>query len=163
MIAIKKELLVEASQETCFEVFSRQMDRWWPRSHHVGKSPMVQMLLEPKPQGRWYSTHQEGERCSIGYVREFEPHSRLLLVWQLNGEFKFDPELHTEVEVHFVAQGPRKTLVKFEHRDVQKLGKAVDGMDTGWGMILGLFALLAKDGQLSGESLKSYERLSVEG
>jgi uncharacterized protein YndB with AHSA1/START domain len=162
MTSIKKELLVEASQETCFEVFSRKMDLWWPRSHHVGKSPMVRMVLEPKAGGRWYSTHQDGEECGIGYVQDFEPHSRLVLVWQLNGEFKLDPQLHTEVEVQFIVQVPHRTLVKFEHRGVAQLGKAVEGMDRGWGMIMELYALVAKDGKLSGESLSLYQRPTVE-
>ncbi len=56
MISIKKELLVNVSQETAFRVFSQKMDAWWPRSHHVGKTPMVAMVLEPKAKGRWYST-----------------------------------------------------------------------------------------------------------
>jgi uncharacterized protein YndB with AHSA1/START domain len=161
MISIKKEVVVEASQETCFEVFSRKMDLWWPRSHHVGKSPLVEMVLEPKAGGRWYSTHEDGEQCSVGYVQDFEPHSRLVLVWQLNGEFQLDPELHTEVELAFIADQPQRTIVKFEHRGVEKLGKAVEGMNQGWGMIMDLYALLAKDGKLSGEALKLYQRQTV--
>jgi uncharacterized protein YndB with AHSA1/START domain len=161
MISIKKELLVNTSQETAFRVFSKQMDAWWPRSHHVGKTPMVTMVLEPKAKGRWYSTHQGGEVCECGRVEAFEPNARLLLIWQLNGDFQFDPNLRTEVEVRFVAKGPAQTQVLFEHRDLEKLGKAVDGMDHGWAMILDLFGKLARDGRLQGDDLKAYERTTM--
>jgi uncharacterized protein YndB with AHSA1/START domain len=161
MISIKKELTVETSQETAFRVFSQKMDLWWPRSHHVGKTPMRKMVLEPKAKGRWYSTHEGGEECEVGFVQTFDPHARLVLVWQLNGEFRHDADLHTEVEVNFIVQGPQQTLVTFEHRDVDRLGKAVDGMSQGWGMILDLYAQLAKAGKLEGEALQLYQRRTV--
>jgi uncharacterized protein YndB with AHSA1/START domain len=161
MISIKKELLVNVSQETAFRVFSQKMDAWWPRSHHVGKTPMVAMVLEPKAKGRWYSTHQDGEVCEVGRVEHFEPNTRLLLIWQLNGEFRFDTELRTEVEIRFVAKGPEQTLVLFEHRDLERLGKSVESMDQGWGTILDLFGKLARDGHLVGEELKIYQRTSM--
>ena len=161
MISIKKELLVNTTQETAFRVFSQRMDAWWPRSHHVGKTPLLAMVLEPKGKGRWYSTHQGGEVCEVGRVESFEPNARLLLIWQLNGEFQFDANLRTEVEVRFVAKGPEQTLVLFEHRDLERLGKSVDSMDHGWGMILDLFGKLARDGKLAGDDLTTYQRTSM--
>jgi uncharacterized protein YndB with AHSA1/START domain len=161
MISIKKELLIEASQETAFQVFNQKIDAWWPRSHHIGKTPMVKMVLEPKAQGRWYSLHQNGEESEVGYVQTFEPNSRLVLVWQINGEFKFDSSLRTQVEICFIPEGSNKTLMKFEHRNLESLGKAVESMDQGWAMILDLFAETAKTGKLNGERLKSYERHSM--
>lgn len=159
---IKKELTVETSQEHAFRVFSQKMDLWWPRSHHVGKTPMAKMVLEPKKDGRWYSTHQGGEECEIGFVRLFEPNSRMILVWQLNGEFKHDASLNTEVELKFIADGPERTLVKFEHRNIETLGKAVEGMNQGWGMILDLYSRIAGVGQLEGQALQLYRREKIE-
>jgi uncharacterized protein YndB with AHSA1/START domain len=158
MISIKKELTVKASQETAFRVFSLKMDLWWPRAFHVGKTPLVNMILEPKPKGRWYSTHEGGEVCEVGFVRDYEPNSRLVLVWQLNGEFQHDPNLTTEVEINFIARNSEETFVTFEHRNVETLGKPVEGMDQGWGLILGLFEKVATDGKMDGEALKIYQR-----
>ncbi len=161
MISIAKELTVEAPQDVTFRVFTEEMDSWWPRSHHVGRTPMVKMVLEPKRDGRWYSTHEDGEVCDVGYVQEYAPSSRVVLVWQLNGDFKYDTGLHTEVELNFIATGTNTTRVTFEHRNVESLGKSIEGMDQGWGMILDLYAKVAKSGKLEGSDLAIYRRLTV--
>lgn len=82
MISIKKELTISSSQETAFRVFSQNMDLWWPRSHHVGKTALVKMVLEPRPKGRWYSTHEDGTECEIGFIRaQLADSSRLAAQW----------------------------------------------------------------------------------
>src|SRR4051812_22989363 len=119
--AIKKELLVGASQETAFKVFTEKMDIWWPRTHHIGKTPLVESVLERRENGRWYSRHEDGSIENIGYVLTWDPYSLLVLAWQINGDFKFDPELLTEVEVQFIAEGPKQTRVKLAHKNLDKL------------------------------------------
>ena len=139
--SIKKELLVEASQATAFKVFTEKMDLWWPRTHHIGKSPMTELVLEPGLNGRWFSKHEDGSEANIGHVLQWEPNGLLVLAWQINGDFQYAPELITEVEVHFIAEGPKTTKVKFEHKDLNRLGagKTVESMDRGWGEILELY------------------------
>lgn len=139
---IKKEVIVEASQATAFKVFSEKMDLWWPRTHHIGKAPMTEMVVEPGLNGRWYTRHEDGSEANIGYVLNWDPNSFLGLAWQINGEFQFDPELMTEVEVNFIADGPKKTTVKFEHRNLDRLGsggKTFESMNEGWGLIINLY------------------------
>ncbi|SHM40618.1 SRPBCC family protein [Mucilaginibacter sp. OK098] len=138
---IKKELLVEASQATAFKVFSEQMDLWWPRTHHIGKSPMTEQVLEPGPNGRWFSRHEDGSEANIGHVLQWDPNGLLVLAWKINGDFQYDPELLTEVEVQFIPQGPKTTTVKFEHKNLNRLTgpKVVESMDKGWSDILELY------------------------
>ncbi|HVM31694.1 MAG TPA: SRPBCC family protein [bacterium] len=162
--SIKKELVVKASQKTAFEIFTQKMDLWWPRSHHIGgDKKMTAMILEPKPGGRWYSAHEDQSQCDCGHVLHWEPNSRLVLNWQINDEFKFDPQLRTEVEILFIPQGPETTLVKFEHRDLERMGETgrhVAGMDQGWGLILELYRQQAQ-GTWSAKDAEIYGRLSV--
>lgn len=141
MKSIKKELIVEASQATAFKVFTEKMDAWWPRTHHIGKTPMVEQVLEPGLNGRWYSRHEDGSEANCGYILKWEPYGLVVLAWQINGDFQFDPELITEVEVCFIPEGPKRTKIKFEHKDLDRLGggKAIESMDRGWGMILELY------------------------
>lgn len=143
---IKKEVIVEASQATAFKVFSEKMDLWWPRTHHIGKAPMTEMVVEPGVNGRWYTTHEDGSEANIGYVLSWDPDSFLALAWQINGKFEFDPELVTEVAVNFIADGPKKTVVKMEHRNLDRLGsggKTIESIDEGWGIIINLYKNLA--------------------
>lgn len=143
MQPIRKEVLVETSQETAFRVFTEKIDLWWPKSHHVGKTPLVESVLEPGVKGRWFSRHEDGSEVNVGYVLIWDPFGRLVLVWQIDGNFQCDPQLHSEIEVVFTAEGPLKTRVKLEHRDLEKLmggKKVMEDMNKGWGDILKLYS-----------------------
>ncbi|MFC0518047.1 SRPBCC family protein [Mucilaginibacter angelicae] len=148
MQPIRKELLVEAAQETAFNVFTQQMDLWWPKTHHIGSCAMTAAVLEPKPDGRWYTVHEDGSEANVGKVLTWDPYGRLVLAWQINGNFKYDPELVTEVEVNFITEGPKTTRVKFEHRNLDKLlggEKVIADMDQGWGHIMNLYKAVADE------------------
>ncbi len=71
------------------------------------------------------------------------PTALVVLAWQINLRlhYKYDPDLITEVEVCFISEGPKMTKVKFEHKNLARMGgsKAVESMDYGWGLILQLY------------------------
>jgi hypothetical protein len=103
---------------------------------------MVSFVLEPSVNGRWYTCHEDGSEVNIGYVLVWDPYGRVILNWQVNANFHCDPNVNTEIEVQFISEGPAKTVVKLEHRNLERLGdgeKTVEAMDRGWGMILGLY------------------------
>ncbi|MBS1659525.1 MAG: SRPBCC family protein [Bacteroidetes bacterium] len=148
LTTIKKEVVVQASQETAFRVFTERIDAWWPKSHHVGKCPMVESVLEQKPGGRWFSRHEDNSEVEIGHILSWNPYAHLTLAWQINGDFQYDPALISEVEVNFIEEGPKQTRVVMEHRDLDKLGggsKGIESMDEGWGMILNLYKKMADE------------------
>ncbi|MGC4102378.1 SRPBCC family protein [Ferruginibacter sp.] len=138
---IEKELLVAAPQQTSFEVFTNGINNWWPSSHHIGAAPMKELIIEPFVNGRWYSTHEDGSEANVGNVKVWQPYERLVLSWNVNEAFQYDPNLDTEVEVLFIAEGDNNTLIKFTHRGLSKFSqhKTFEEMDGGWGMILDLF------------------------
>lgn len=146
LTSIKKEFTVEASQQTAFEVFTKKMDLWWPRTHHIGSAEMTEVVVEPCVNGRWYTKHTDGTEANIGYVLTYQPYDLFVLAWQINGDFKCDPGLVTQVVTEFIPEGPSTTRVKFEHKDVHKLGndKTVESMDGGWGTIMGLYKKLVE-------------------
>jgi hypothetical protein len=139
--SIKKEVVVEVSQMTAFKVFTEKMDLWWPGTHHIGKSPLTGTVLEPHVNGRWYTLHEDGNEVNVGHVLTWDPYALLMLAWQVNGDYQYDPNLITEVEVRFIPEGANTTKVKFEHRNLDRMGgsKAIESMDYGWGWILGLY------------------------
>ena len=143
---VRKELVVSASADHAFKVFTDGIDRWWPRTHHIGKSPLQREVLEAGAGGRWYGLSEDGTECDVGKVLVWEPPHRLVLSWQITSDWKYDPGFKTEVEVTFSAEGPKTTRVVLEHRDLHLYGLAepayrrqIDSPEGGWGSILQRF------------------------
>jgi uncharacterized protein YndB with AHSA1/START domain len=147
---VVKEFIVEASQETSFRVFTDGIDRWWPRTHHIGQSPMKRAVIEPKQGGRWYAICEDGTECDTGRVVVWDPPRRVQLTWQLTAKWQFDPDFVTEIEVTFRAEGPKRTMVRFEHRGLERYGEAAAdirkqiGADEGWSNVLDAFKAAAE-------------------
>jgi uncharacterized protein YndB with AHSA1/START domain len=137
---------VDATVERAFDVFTNGLDSWWPRAHRIGSSELVKAVLEPRTGGRWYEVGVDGSECNWGSVLAWEPPTRLVLAWQLNGRFEYDPDsAHaSEVEINFTALGPDRTEVSLEHRhldrlaDAHALAKGIAGKG-GWPMLVDLY------------------------
>lgn len=147
--AVTKTLTIEAPQEKAFEVFTAGFDSWWPRSHHTGEGDLVMAVVEPRAGGRWYGTTTVGEE-EWGRVLVWDPPHRVVLDWQLNADFAYDPDMHTEVEARFIAEGPSRTRLEFQHRDLDRYGERAEAMrstfesDGGWTGILQGYADAAR-------------------
>ncbi len=147
---VRKQLIVKASQSRAFAVFTAEMSRWWPATHSILKSPLKECIVEPRVGGRWYAVGEDGSSCETGYVIAWQPPQALVLAWQINAEWQFDPELVTEVEVRFIAESADTTRVELEHRHLERMGgkaaEARDAVDSprGWGAILGSFKIHAE-------------------
>jgi uncharacterized protein YndB with AHSA1/START domain len=143
---VRKQIVVAAPQERAFRVFTQNVDAWWPKSHHIGKTPMKAAVIEPKVGGRWYEVGEDGAECDWGKVLVWEAPRRIVLCWQISAEWKYDATLETEVEVTFTAEGSRSTRVNLEHRNLERFGEAADKLRTsfdspgGWAGILESFA-----------------------
>jgi uncharacterized protein YndB with AHSA1/START domain len=151
VMPVRKELVVKASQERCFRTFTLGIDKWWPRDHHIGASPLKECLIEPHVGGRWYSVCEDGSEVDVGRVLVWEPPNRLVLTWQITAAWAFDPQFITEVELRFVAEAPARTRVLLEHRkleayaaDAEAMRKTFDA-DDAWVRTLALFAQNAEE------------------
>ena len=147
---VRKTVVVNATQQRAFDVFTGNMSRWWPATHTILKSPLKQTILEPRTGGRWYQIGEDGSECGTGHVLAWEPPSRVLLAWRINAEWQYDPDLTTEVEVKFIAEGANKTRVELEHRHLERMGekgetaRAQVDSPGGWGAILESFKHVAE-------------------
>lgn len=146
--AVRRTLTVKASPEKAFSVFTDGIDRWWPKTHTVGETPLKRAVVEPREGGRWYGLSEAGVEDLWGHVLTWDPPSRLVLSWNVNGRFRPDPSVHTEVELVFTDLGDGTTRVDFEHRGLENLGEGGDDarlrMDGGWALILGGFQTAAE-------------------
>lgn len=141
--AIRKTVTVNVPAARAFDVFAARMGSWWHKEHSIAKgTSQVDVVIEPRAGGRWYEKGADGSEHPWGRVLAYEPPRRLLLAWQLNREFAYDPDFETTVEVTFEEQGGT-TVVHFEHRDLERMGagavEMLESMDGGWQMLLDLF------------------------
>jgi uncharacterized protein YndB with AHSA1/START domain len=147
--SVRRSVTVNAPVDKAFRVFTEGFASWWPRTHHIGAAELADAVLEQKPGGRWYEKGVDGSECEWGRVLAFEPPHRLVLSWQINGEWQYEPDESrgSEVEVLFTELGDGRTRVDLEHRELARHGEAATemvksiGNDTGgWGGILKLYA-----------------------
>ena len=143
---VRKSVVVDASPPQAFAVFTSGIDRWWPKSHGIGATPITQSVIEPFVGGRWYTQHEDGSDVVLGHVRVWEPAQRLVVSWEVSAEWKPDPRpaFTSEVEVRFTAEAGG-TRVELEHRNFERLGAAAGekmrkDVDGGWPAILDLYA-----------------------
>ena len=145
---VEKSVTVRARPERAFEIFTHEIDTWWPRSHHIGKSPMRRALIEERAGGRCYTEQEDGTECDWGRVLEWDPPHRLVMAWQITHEWGYAPNLakSSEVEVSFTPVDGGGTRVDLVHRFFSRHGaggasmRAAVGAPNGWTGILELFA-----------------------
>ena len=140
---IRKSIRVNASRQTAFDTFVGSMGQWWLKSHSLLKSPQADVVIEPHEGGRWFEIGEDGSEQMWGRVLRWDAPDRIVLAWQLTGDWAYDPGFETTVEVRFIPDGD-DTTVEFEHRDLDRFGPNAEeirggyetGMDGGWAALL---------------------------
>jgi uncharacterized protein YndB with AHSA1/START domain len=143
---IVRSVQVKATPDRAFHLFTSHIEHWWPKGKTIGKAPHAAIVLEPRAGGRWFERDADGNETRWGKVLAWEPPSRLLLGWQINSQWAYDPDLLTEVEVTFAPVGGG-TLVTLEHRDLERFGadaeRHAERLRGGWPVRLADFAQYA--------------------
>jgi len=143
---VQRSVTVAAPPERAFEVFTAGFASWWPSSHSIIEGGYEGAYIEPHEGGRWYERSKAGVEEVWGRVLSYEPPHRLVLSWQLDGEFEIDADgsRATEVEVRFAPEADG-TRVDLEHRGFERRadGAAIAdavGAEGGWGSLLETYA-----------------------
>ncbi len=143
---VRKAVVVQATPQRAFEVFTARIDRWWPKSHGIGTAPVRESIIEPFVGGRWYTKCEDGTDVVVGHVRIWQPAERFVCTWEISADWKPDTRaaFASEVEVRFVAEDQGRTRVELEHRNFERMGAAAGetmrkGVDGGWPTLLELF------------------------
>lgn len=144
---VRKSVVVRATPAEAFDAFTARIDRWWPKTHGIGTTPLRESVIEPFVGGRWYTRHEDGADVTVGHVRAWEPGRRIVFSWEISADWKPESRVRfaSEVEVTFTSAADGQTRVDLEHRDFErmeaaggeKMRSAVDG---GWPALLALFA-----------------------
>jgi uncharacterized protein YndB with AHSA1/START domain len=142
--AARAEVVVDATPDQAFRVFTDEIGFWWRRNTHYWNDPERGLLvrIEPGVGGRFVEVHDpdEGTGFEIGRVTAWEPGRRLGLTWTQAG---WPDDVTTDVEVTFDPVGDG-TLVRLAHTGFERVGAAAAearaGYEGGWRELLGWFA-----------------------
>lgn len=118
---IVRTVRVRTPPARTFELFTTRVGAWWPKGRTIAPNPHEDIVIEPFAGGRWFERDAGGAETDWGKVLAWEPPRRLLLAWQINTGWRFDPDLLTEVELTFEPDGAG-TLVTLTHSRLERFG-----------------------------------------
>jgi uncharacterized protein YndB with AHSA1/START domain len=143
---IRKTVSVAAPPERVYALFTGHMGAWWPKGMTIGAAPAAEVLIEPHAGGRWFERSEDKAETNWGKVLEWDPPRRLLLAWQINAAWAYDPSFETELELTFTPEAGG-TRVDMEHRNLERFGdsaaKMAEMLGGGWPGIMDGFAAYA--------------------
>jgi uncharacterized protein YndB with AHSA1/START domain len=145
---VRTDVVVAASQERAFRIFTEEFDRIKPRDHNMLEVDIAESVLEPREGGRIYDRGVDGSECAWARVLAYEPPARVVFSWDISPQWQIETDLSraSEVEVRFIAEAPDRTRVELEHRHLDRHGDGWDGLreavggEAGWPVYLGRFA-----------------------
>jgi uncharacterized protein YndB with AHSA1/START domain len=146
--SVRTSIVVEASIERAFRVFTEDFDRIKPREHNMLTVEIAESVLEPRVGGRIFDRGVDGSECHWARVLAYEPPDRLVFSWDISPQWQIEsqPEKTSEVEVRFIAETPERTRVELEHRNLDRHGPGWEserdgvGGEGGWPLYLQRFA-----------------------
>ena len=152
--AVRKQLVVDASQERAFSTFTDRFGDFKPREHNLMASPIAKTVFEPRVGGHIIDIAEDGSQCRWARILAYEPHDRVVFSWDIGPDWQLvaDPDNASEVEVRFIAESPERTRVELEHRHLDRHGPGWEAVrsgvatDQGWPLYLDRYAALLTAG-----------------
>ena len=127
---LELEITIDVPVEHAFGTFTERFDEIKPREQNLLAVPIERTVLEPQVGGTIHDVGTDGTTCTWARVLAFEPPNRLVFSWDLDPAFELetDPARCSEVEVTFTPLGPEQTLVRLEHRHLDRHGEGWEGL-----------------------------------
>lgn len=131
---VVKSIVVARGAEDAFELYTRDIGKWWPTgTHSLGQAQVATVLIERRAGGRIFERWKDGTEKLWGTISVWEKGQRLVHSWHVST----DPDHASEVEVRFAALGANRTRVTLEHRNWEQMAGEIaqtmrDGYDKGW-------------------------------
>jgi uncharacterized protein YndB with AHSA1/START domain len=150
--SVRTSIVVEAPLDRAFKVFVEHFDRIKPREHNMLGVEIAETVFEPRVGGNIYDRGVDGSECRWARVLAYEPPERVVFSWDISPQWQIetDTEKTSEVEVRFVSEGPERTRVELEHRNLDRHDAGWESVregvaaDQGWPLYLQRFADLLK-------------------
>src|SRR5262249_1048657 len=92
-------------------------------------------VLERRVGGHRYDGGVEGSECRWARVLAYEPPTRIVFSWDISPQWQIEKDLEktSEVEVRFTPEGPERTTVELEHRNLDRHGEGWESERDGVG------------------------------
>lgn len=149
--ALHVDVTVEVPLDHAFAVFTERFDEIKPREHNLLDVPIERTVLERREGGSVYDVGVDGSTCTWARVLAYEPPHRLVISWDISPQWRIepDPSRSSEVEIRFVTEGPERTRVLLEHRNLDRHGQGWEGFrdletGSGWPLYLDRFRAVAE-------------------
>jgi uncharacterized protein YndB with AHSA1/START domain len=150
---VRRQIVVEAPIDKAFAVFTERFGDFKPPEHNLLASPIAETVFEPRVGGSIYDRGEDGSECHWARVLVYEPPQRVVFSWDIGPTWQVEtePDNTSEVEVVFTAEGPHRTRLELEHRNLERHGPGWEsvsggvGHDQGWTLYLDRYATLFTD------------------
>jgi uncharacterized protein YndB with AHSA1/START domain len=145
---VNKAAVVNAPIAEAFRVFTQRFGDFKPREHNLLQAPITATVFEPHVGGHIYDRAEDGSECHWARVLVYEPPTRVVFSWDIGPTWQIETNHanSSEVEVRFTAEGPDRTRVELEHRNLDRHGPGWEGVragvDEGWPLYLDRYSAL---------------------
>jgi uncharacterized protein YndB with AHSA1/START domain len=151
--AVRAQVVVDAPLERAFSVFTEDFGSFKPPEHNLLSVEIAETVFEPRVGGYLYDRGVDGSECRWARVLAYEPPNRVVLSWDISPQWQLESDLEktSEWEVRFIPEGPERTRLELEHRNLERHGEGWEGeregvaSDGGWPLYLQRFAEVVKD------------------
>jgi uncharacterized protein YndB with AHSA1/START domain len=128
--SVQSTIVVEATREHAFLVFTEDIGSWWPPDHHILDGELAEMIFEPRVGGHVYDRGVDGGECRWARVLAYDPPERVVFSWDITLQWGLEPDPNktSEVEVRFIAEAAGRTRVELEHRQIDRHGEGWENM-----------------------------------
>lgn len=136
---LTKRVVVPASPERAFELFTAQMGAWWPlATHSISESKATDVKLEGAVGGQIVEYGEDGPVGFWGTVSDWDPPKSLSFTWHPGS----DPKQAGHVTVSFkpVDDGTEVELIHTGWERRPDGAQARANYDIGWDYTLNLYA-----------------------
>jgi uncharacterized protein YndB with AHSA1/START domain len=143
-LTVRHAVHVPVQPSRAFEIFTQHAREWWnpATTANPTKSPIADIVIEPRIDGRWYERGVDGSVCEWARVLAYDPASRLAVDWHPDG-------VSTTLEISFENPAPRRTDVTLVHYGFEGFSEKASRMrevhDQVWSELLDRFAKFATE------------------
>ena len=88
--------------------------------------PIAETVFESRVGGHIYDRGADGSECRWARVLVYDPPQRVVFSWDIGPTWQVEaePDNTSEVEIRFIAEGPERTQVELEYRNIDRTVRA---------------------------------------